>query len=132
MVARLGQLFNGLVQVALPQSLPNLIFNSLVWLLYPLELLLALGGKVFGLPDVSTLGAIALGVTLGAHLGVLYLQAILKRNLPALRVVHGLIKLLAVLAVATLVFLVYLGLVYLGLLQLPSGLLGSWLQGLRS
>jgi patatin-related protein len=132
MVARLGQLFNGLVQVALPQSLPNLIFNSLVWLLYPLELLLALGGKVFGLPDVSTLGAIALGATLGAHLGVLYLQAILKRNLPALRVVHGLIKLLAVLAVATLVFLVYLGLVYLGLLQLPSGLLGSWLQGLRS
>ncbi|RPJ45999.1 MAG: patatin-like protein, partial [Chloroflexi bacterium] len=70
MIARLGQIFNGLVQVALPQSLPNLIFNSLVWLLYPIELLLALGGRVFGLPDVSILGAIALGITIAAHLGV--------------------------------------------------------------
>jgi hypothetical protein len=131
MIARLGQIFNGLVQVALPQSLPNLIFNSLVWLLYPIELLLALGGRVFGLPDVSILGAIALGITIAAHLGVLYLQAILKRNLPALRVVHGLIKLLAVLAVAALVFLVYLGLLYLGVLQVPPGALGDWLRNLQ-
>lgn len=131
MVARLGQVFNGLVQLALPQSLPNLIFNSLVWLLYPIELLLALGGRVFGLPDVSILGAIALGVTIAAHLGVLYLQAILKRNLPALRLVHGLIKILAVLLVAALVALVYLGLVYLGVLDLPQGALGTWLRGLQ-
>lgn len=65
-----------------------------------------------------------------ARLGVLYLQAVLKRNLPALRFVHGLIKLLAVLVVATLVFLVYLGLVYLGFLQLPPGALGTWLRGI--
>jgi hypothetical protein len=131
MIARLGQVFNGLVQLALPQSLPNLIFNSLVWLLYPIELLLALGGRVFGLPDVSILGAIAFGVTLAAHLGVLYLQAILNRKLSTLRAVHGLIKLLALLLVAGLVFLIYLGLVYLGVLQLPQGALGSWLRGLQ-
>jgi hypothetical protein len=132
MVARLGGIFNGLVQLAMPHSLPNLLFNNLVWLFYLLALLLIFGGSLARLPDMTILGAIALGVTVAAHLMVFYLQSVLKRNLPALRAIHGLVKVLALLAVAGLVFLMYLGLVYLGVLQLPPGALGGWLRNLSA
>lgn len=130
-ISRVGQIFTGLVQVALPQSLPNLLFNHWIWLLYLLELFLALGGRPLGLPDVARLGSMAFGITVVAHLAVLYLQAVLKKYIPALRIVRWIIVLLVILGAAALIFLVYVGLVYLRFLQPPAGVFGNLINTLQ-
>ena len=47
-VARLGRAFWGLVEVAVPRSMPSLLFNHWLRLLYLFELLLVVGGILFG------------------------------------------------------------------------------------
>ena len=126
-ISRLGQIFAGLVEVALPNSLPNLLFNYWVWLLYLIELLLFLGGKPLGLEGVSRLGGMTLGITVATHFLTYYLQAVMKKKLPFLRVVHWFIILLIILGAAALIFLLYSGMVYLGFLEPPTGAIGSWI-----
>ncbi len=130
-LARLGQIFTGLVQVALPKSLPHLLFSYWIWLLYLLELLLALGGKPLGLPDVAQLGGMALGITVAAHLAVLILQAALKNHLPSLKFLHRIITSMLILGAMTVVILSYLGFVHLGIFQAPTGIVGSWIGALQ-
>jgi patatin-related protein len=72
-ITRLGTVFWGMVEVAVPRSLPNLIFRHWVKLLYLFEFLLIVGGLLFVAPQVQRLGFIALGITLAVHGGVLAL-----------------------------------------------------------
>jgi Protein of unknown function (DUF3376) len=72
-LTRLGRVFWGLVEVAVPRSLPNLLFRHWVKLLYLFEFLLIAGGWLFVAPQAQRFGFIALGITLAAHGGVLAL-----------------------------------------------------------
>ena len=62
-IARLGLIFWGLVEVAVPHSLPNLIFRHWLKLLYTFEVLTIIGATIFAKPEVSQFGWTAFGVT---------------------------------------------------------------------
>ena len=62
-IVRLGQIFWGLVEVAVPRSLPNLIFRHWLKVIYAFEVLAILGGMIFAKQQVSQFGWIAFGVT---------------------------------------------------------------------
>jgi patatin-related protein len=79
-LTRLGSVFWGVVEVAVPRSLPNLIFRYWVKLLYLFEALLIVGGLLFVVPEVQRLGFIALGITLVFHSGVLALGAWMRHK----------------------------------------------------
>ncbi|HEV2762085.1 MAG TPA: hypothetical protein VGV38_03740, partial [Pyrinomonadaceae bacterium] len=69
-VTRLGQVFWGLVEVAVPGSFSNLLARHLVKLLYAFEVFLIVGGTLLVNDDMQKLGWKALAVTLAAHLVV--------------------------------------------------------------
>jgi hypothetical protein len=71
--ARLGRIFWGLVEVAVPRSLPNLIFQHWLMLLYLFELLLIIGGALFVAPEIQRFGLVTFGVTAVIHLSTLAL-----------------------------------------------------------
>src|SRR5215211_5838934 len=73
-LARFGRVFWGLVEVAVPQSLPGEIFRYWLILLYVFEALLIAAGTIFVKPQVQLLGFITLGVTATVHLGTLLLR----------------------------------------------------------
>ena len=52
-IVRLGQIFWGLVEVAVPRSLPNLIFRHWLKVIYAFEVLAILGGMIFAKQQVS-------------------------------------------------------------------------------
>jgi hypothetical protein len=72
-IARLGQLFWGLVEVAVPGSLLNLLFRHWLKLLYAFELLLIGGSILFGDKDINSFGWKAFGVTVAMNIVVLLL-----------------------------------------------------------
>ena len=128
LVARLGQWALGVVEVALPGSLPNLLFRHGLSVLYAFEAFLIVVGALLGFNNtVMKFGIGALLVTLAANLGIL-LTGYLVRGVGAVQKwARAGITLIATLAVLALVVLVYLGLVQLGLASLPGGPLGEWL-----
>jgi patatin-related protein len=72
-IARAGQLFWGLVEVAVPGSVANLLMFHWLKLLYLLEALLVVGGILFGQPDVKNVGWSLLALTFAINLAVLLL-----------------------------------------------------------
>lgn len=62
-IARLGQFFWGLVQVAVPGRLLNKFLTHWLYLLYIFEVLIIVGGVVFSRPGAQHFGWLALGVT---------------------------------------------------------------------
>ena len=77
-IARAGQLFWGLVEVAVPGSLANLLMFHWLRLLYVLEILMAIGGVLFGDAHVKTLAWTLLGFTFGINLAVLLLRDLMR------------------------------------------------------
>lgn len=132
LVARLGQWAMGVVEVALPGSLPNLLLRHGLGVLYAFEVFLIVVGALLGFNNtVTKFGIGSLLVTLAANLGI-FLVGYLVRGTGSFRKwTRTLVILIAVLAVATLVGLVYLGLVQLGFASLPGGLIGEWLGALK-
>ena len=72
-IARLGQFFWGLVEVAVPGSLFNRLFRHWLKLLYAFELLLIGGSILFGDKDITSFGWKAFGVTVAVNIVVLLL-----------------------------------------------------------
>ena len=79
-IAKLGQIFWGLVTVAAPNSIWNLLFNYWIQLLYLFETLVIIGATIFVKPEVQQFGIIALIVTLGIHLTVIALEEVMLGN----------------------------------------------------
>lgn len=77
-VARLGTIFWGLVEVAVPRSLPNLLFHYWVKLLYLFDALLIIVGPFLGGKEVQTFGWKALGITLIIHAVVLMMTDLMR------------------------------------------------------
>jgi patatin-related protein len=73
-LARLGRVFWGLVEVAVPRSLAGEIFRYWLVLLYFFEALLIAAATIFVKPQVQLLGFITLGVTGAIHLVTLLLR----------------------------------------------------------
>jgi len=72
-VTRFGRIFWGLVEVAVPRSMPNILIHHWLKLLYLFEALLIVGGILFASDSVRDLGWKALGLTLAVQLVILIL-----------------------------------------------------------
>jgi patatin-related protein len=72
-MTRLTSLFWGLVEVAVPDSIPHLVFRHWLKLLYLFEFLLVLGGTLLLNATIQQFGLIAFAITGVIHLAVLFL-----------------------------------------------------------
>ncbi|MGQ0761202.1 MAG: patatin-like protein [Acidobacteriota bacterium] len=77
-ISRVGQIFLGLVEVSIPDSLWSLMFRHWLKLLYFLEVLLILGGILFSQTGVKSVGWSLLAVTFGVNLAVLVLRDLMR------------------------------------------------------
>lgn len=85
-VTRLGQVFWGLVEVAVPGSFWNLMARQFVFLLYLFEFLLIVGGTLFINDPMQQLGLKALAVTLTVNFVVILLGQFMQGRYKLLRV----------------------------------------------
>lgn len=104
-VTRITQLFWSLVEVAVPGSVWNLVFNHWIKLLYSFEaLLIVLGTLLF--PSTQQLGLIAFAITVTLHAAILFLGDFMGGGKGAWRVFKFLFALLvAILSVIGSIFL---------------------------
>ena len=79
LLTRLGQLFWGLVEVATPQSAPQLFFRYWLQLVYAFAVVMIVGG-VLAKSDVQRVGWILLGGTAAVHLAALLLSDYMLRS----------------------------------------------------
>jgi patatin-related protein len=145
--SRFGRLFFGLVSIALPQSLPNLIFKTVIGFIYLVEfLVIALGWFLVQVDtpnrgfdfntlgtQIASLGARVVVVTLAAHLAIMVLGRVMSRkwDLSKLAWVRmSLNAVLVLLAIGVLIVL-YSGFVYLGAMPAPQGWLARSLDLLK-
>ena len=81
-IARLGQIFWGLVEVAVPGSIPSLLFRHWLKLFYFLDALLIATSTFLGAGEVQRFAFTLLGLTLAIHLGTFLMSDYLRgRNL---------------------------------------------------
>jgi hypothetical protein len=119
-LARLGKIFTGVVQVAMPGSLLRLFFRHWLRLAYVFELFLIIVGALLGFNNsVTRFGVVALLTTLGIDLAAQFVGSYIQ----ATKDFTILLRRLARFAVGTIalamIILAYLGLVYLKLALLP-------------
>jgi len=67
-IARLGQVFWGLVEVAAPNSFFNMLFTHWLYILYLFEVVLIIGSTIFVKPETQQFGIVSLILTLIIHL----------------------------------------------------------------
>lgn len=77
-IARLGQVFWGLVQVAVPGSLLNLFFIHWLKVLYVFEVVLFIGAWILSTPETEKFALTALFVTAGINLLVFVLHDMMR------------------------------------------------------
>ena len=68
-IARLGKIFWGLIEVAVPGSILRVLFIHWLKLLYLFEVLLLIGGTVLVRPSIQQFGLVTLAMTLAADIG---------------------------------------------------------------
>jgi hypothetical protein len=96
-IARLGGIFWGLVEIAAPNSLLNLLLRHWLKLLYFFEALMIIGGILLGNSGVQQFGLLALLVTMAINLTTLYLHDSMrgrnawKKTLFAILIIGGVI-----------------------------------------
>ncbi|MEK6281083.1 MAG: patatin-like protein [Acidobacteriota bacterium] len=96
-IARLGQIFWGLVEVAVPNGILNLLVFHWLKLLYLFEVLLIVGSIILGSPATQNFGWKALALTAGVNVAVLLLRDYMRLRHTWQHI------LLSILALATLV-----------------------------
>ncbi|HEV2834057.1 MAG TPA: patatin-like protein [Pyrinomonadaceae bacterium] len=77
-IIRLGQIFWGLVEVAVPRSFADLVFRHWLKLVYFLELLLIVGSTLLLAPAVQHFALTAFGVTAAVHLAVVIMRDLIE------------------------------------------------------
>ena len=73
-IARFGAIFWGLIEIAAPNSLLNLLFRHWLKLLYFFEIFLIVGGTVLVRKEIQNFGIVAFLATVAVHLTTLYLH----------------------------------------------------------
>jgi hypothetical protein len=130
-IARLGQLFWGLVEVAVPGSMLNLLFYHWLKIIYAFEVFLIVGSiLVNASPDVTKFGWTILALTIALHVTVLLLGDYIRGK-------NKLLRFALVLVVAAVLFLTTLGFGELAgwgwahtIANTWNGII-TWLRGLR-
>lgn len=126
--SRFGQIFFTLISVAMPSSLANALFHTLIGSIYVIELLFVFGGRVLiGLDtpnrgidfttlgtEIARLGAQAFLVTLLAHLLIVILGRVITHNWNVSQFMRTGRTVLAVVFVLGAFLLMFAGLLYLG------------------
>ncbi len=77
-IARMGQIFWALVEVAVPRSFAELLFRHWLKLIYFLEVLLIVGGTLLLAPGIQKFALTAFGITAAIHLAVTILGDIIQ------------------------------------------------------
>lgn len=77
-IARLGQIFWALVEVAVPRSFPELFFRHLLKLIYFLEALMIVGSTLLLASDAQRFAITAFGITAATHLAVVILSDLIQ------------------------------------------------------
>jgi hypothetical protein len=90
-LARLARLFWALVEVAVPNSLSNLIVRHWLKVFYFSGLLLILGGALFSEPSIQRFGFVMLALTAGIQLAVLALGDVMRKRQRWLRIAGGIV-----------------------------------------
>ncbi len=120
-LTRLGKIFMGVMQVAIPGSLPGLLFQHWLKVVYVFEIFLIVAGGLLGFNNtVMRFGIFALLFTLSMDLAVRLVGGYLTGSTRLMSVVRGLAKFIVVLVLLGVIALIYLGLVYLGIADLPG------------
>ena len=114
-IARTGQVLSGLVEVAVPRSMPSLMFRYWLKLLYLFEVLLIVFSTLLGDPKVSQFGWNLLGITVAANVAVWLLSDWMSRRHVILR------SLLSLLALSVFLIFVIGALKVLGLIGITIG-----------
>jgi patatin-related protein len=105
-IARLGKLFWGLVEVAVPSSLKNMMLDQWLSLIYAFEVFVIVGGLLLTSQSALQFGWTALGITLVLNIIVLVLKDLMRGRRAVLRIT------------GVLVAFVFLFLSALGLLEI--------------
>jgi patatin-related protein len=79
-IARFGQIFWGLVEVAAPNSFLNMLALHLLKLIYAFEVVLIIGSTIFNQAAVQQFGIVALVLTLITHLTAVTLNDYMRGN----------------------------------------------------
>ena len=103
-VTRVGLIFWGLVELAAPKSIWNLLFRYWLQLLYLVELILVAGGTILLMQRIQQFGLILFGLTLAVHFAVTILNDVMSRRLKWITIGKGIVFILLVAMVAVGVF----------------------------
>jgi patatin-related protein len=100
-VTRAGLIFWGLVELATPKSIWNILFRYWLKLLYLVELILVLVGTVFVVESIQRFGLILFGVTVAVNFVVSLLNDFMLRRVRWLRIgkLSAVILLLAIVGI---------------------------------
>jgi hypothetical protein len=77
-ITRVGQVGWGLVELAAPRSIWNLLFRYWLKLLYLIELILIAGGTILMRPTLQQFGLLLFGLTVAAHFAVGLLNDLMR------------------------------------------------------
>ena len=131
LLARLGQYAWGVVEVAVPYSLPNVFFKHWLKIVYAFEVFLIVFGALLGFNNTVMRFCVgALLATLAANLVVHYAGWLIEGSGLVRKLIKAVVMLGAALVLLALFALIYFGLVHLGWASLPGGLIGEWIKGL--
>jgi len=120
-LTRLGRIFMGVMQVAIPGSLPGLFFQHWIKVTYVFELFLIVVGALLGFNNtIMRFGIFSLLFTLSIDLAVRLVGSYLTGSTRAMGIVRGVAKFIVVLVLLAVIALIYLGLVHLGIAELPA------------
>lgn len=90
-IARLGQIFWALVEVAVPRSMMHLIFRHWLKLVYFLEALLIVGSTLLVAKEVQRFALSAFGITAAIHLVVVILGDLLRSKRKWVRLIKSML-----------------------------------------
>ena len=85
-IARLGQFFWGMVEVAVPNSILNMLWNHWLSVVYTFEVVVILAGIVLSSPGAQQFGWTAFGITAILNLMVLVLKDLIRGRHAVVRV----------------------------------------------
>jgi hypothetical protein len=77
-ITRVGQVGWGLVELAAPRSIWNLLFRYWLKLLYLIELILVAGGTILMRPTLQQFGLLLFGLTVAVHFAVGLLNDLMR------------------------------------------------------
>ena len=116
-LVRVGQIFWGLVEVAVPQSFANLLFRHWLKVIYTFEVLAIIGGVLFAKPEVTQFGWIAFVATATINAVAWWLSDVMRRR--------GKVRRFVVIVIASIITMFTV----IGALKVASAWFGATIQG---